>query len=89
LGDYIDRHALKNDGHLCWHDGKGKVYYEVDHAPAANVIEVVRCKDCESWDTGYGYCKKCGLTGYGHSPFSENGYCSRGVRKGGSNDEVR
>lgn len=37
--EYIDRHALKNDGHLCWHDGKGNVYYEVDHAPTADVVE--------------------------------------------------
>lgn len=47
MAEYIDREALKNDGHLCYHDGKGTVYYEVDHAPAADVVEVVRCKDCK------------------------------------------
>ena len=46
MAEYIDRHALKNDGHICWHDGKGNVFYEVDHAPIADVVEVVRCKDC-------------------------------------------
>ena len=40
MAEYIDRHALKNDGHLCWHDGKGNIYYEVDHAPTADVVEV-------------------------------------------------
>ena len=42
MAEYIDRHALKNDGHVCWHDGKGNVFYEVDHAPIADVVEVVR-----------------------------------------------
>ena len=46
--EYIERNALKNDGHLCWHDGKGNVYYEIDHAPAADVVEVCRCKDCKN-----------------------------------------
>ena len=41
MAEYIDRHALKNDGHVCWHDGKGNVFYEVDHAPIADVVEVV------------------------------------------------
>ena len=39
--EYIERNALKNDGHSCWHDGKGNVYYEIDHVPAADVVEVV------------------------------------------------
>ena len=46
MARYIDVEALKNDGHPCWHDGKGNIYYEVDHAPTADVVEVVRCKDC-------------------------------------------
>ena len=40
MARYIDADALKNDGHLCWHDGKGNIYYEVDHAPTADVAEV-------------------------------------------------
>lgn len=39
--------------------------------------EVVRCKDCEHWDTADGEC-------YGHDYYycsEENDYCSRGERK--------
>lgn len=49
MARYIDVEALKNDGHPCWHDGKGNIYYEVDHAPTADVVAVVRCKDCKYW----------------------------------------
>lgn len=40
MARYIDVEALKNDGHPCWHDGEGNIYYEVDHAPTADVVEV-------------------------------------------------
>ena len=40
MARYIDADALKNDGHLCWNDGKGNTYYEIDHAPTADVVEV-------------------------------------------------
>lgn len=40
MARYIDVEALKNDGHPCWHDGEGNIYYEVDHAPTADVEEV-------------------------------------------------
>lgn len=40
MARYIDVDALKNDGHICYHDGKGNTYYEVDHAPTADVAEV-------------------------------------------------
>ena len=40
MARYIDVDALKNDGHPCWHDGRGNIYYEVDHAPIVNVQEV-------------------------------------------------
>ena len=42
--EYIERNALKNDGHSCWHDGKGNVYYEIDPAPAAEVAPVVHAE---------------------------------------------
>ena len=53
MAEYIEREALKNDGHICFHDGKGNVYYEVDHAPTADVVEVVRCKDCKYCEIHY------------------------------------
>lgn len=84
MAEYIDREALKNDGHLCWHDGKGNVFYEVDHAPAADVVEVVRCKACRYFGEEVGVSKdgvwaKC----YLHKrTMCEINFCSYGVRKG-------
>lgn len=58
----------------------------LQHVPAADVVEVVRCKDC-SWfiarEEGAGDCDMIfGFT----SPVSENGYCYCGKRKDGDNN---
>ena len=88
MAEYIDREALKNDGHLCWHDGKGNVFYEVDHAPASDVVEVVRCKDCK-----YITSVECIITGaktwfceFGRwpQPVEADHYCAYGERKDGA-----
>lgn len=44
------------------------------YIPTADVVEVVRCKDCGSYNKHYG---ECTLNG---SHFGENGYCCRGTR---------
>ena len=36
----IDADALKNDGQLYIHGADGKDYYEVDHAPTVDAVEV-------------------------------------------------
>jgi hypothetical protein len=48
---------------------------------SADMIEVVRCKDCEYWENGYGYCKRAGLDCYGNSSFYKNSFCSNGKRR--------
>ena len=53
----------------------------LDKQPTADVVEVVRCKDCKHWATGYGYCRKMGVNSYGDSPVGRNDYCSYGERK--------
>lgn len=50
-------------------------------APAADVVEVCRCKDCKHWDEKYKCCIMMGLTALGDSYFYENSFCSRGERK--------
>lgn len=45
---------------------------------AADVVEVVRCKDCGSYNKRYG---ECTLNG---SHLGENGFCSSRKRKGGA-----
>jgi len=66
--EYIERNALKNDGHSCWHDGKGNVYYEVDHAPAADVVEVMHGAWVEHFSFG-GWHYDC--------PFCDDGYATK------------
>ena len=50
----------------------------VECSPAANVVEVVRCKECEHFG-GDCWCKhfECGMR--------ENDFCSRGERKDDGN----
>ena len=38
MARYIDADTLKNDGRLCWNDDRGNTYYEIDHAPTADVV---------------------------------------------------
>ena len=81
--EYIDRLVLKNDGHLCWYDGKGNTFYEVDHAPIVDAVEVVRCKDCRfktltedgEYDPEDIVCEMHMSDG-----FKANDYCSYGKR---------
>ena len=80
MAEYIERHALKNDGHLCWHDGKGNVYYEVDHAPTADVEEVrhgrwesvIGTRNSPKWGNNRVACSECrrsGYTRYSYCPY--------------------
>lgn len=51
-------------------------------APAVDAVEVVRCRDCKHWGTGYGgeteYGKVCEFANY---MVGANGYCLYGERK--------
>ena len=53
---------------------KAKLIVEED-IPSADVVEVVRCKDCK----GYEVCRNM-------KPISENDYCSWGKRKDGDKE---
>lgn len=46
-----------------------------------DVVEVVRCKDCINWETGYRYCRRIGVNFNGDSPVGMNDYCSCGERR--------
>lgn len=43
---------------------------------SADVVEVVRCKDCKNWSRDYGYC--FAHAGYGMAP---DDFCSYGERE--------
>lgn len=50
--------------------------------PAADVVEVVRCKDCIYWRGENDPCKGICID------FDADGYCSEGKRKDGGQDDV-
>lgn len=63
------------------------VLHEIRNAPAADVVEVVRCKDCKYWGgVVFGYrCRK--LSGMNTQiQTSENDFCSYGERKSDNGD---
>ena len=79
--EYIEREALKRT----LIDKKGFypaiVKEAIETAPAADVVEVVRCRDCVHYcpmDKQHKHVRYC----YWHSRLSrDNGYCDEGVRK--------
>ena len=85
MSRYIDADVLynsvKDNVGAYWSEGeevKEECLNEIDNAPTADVVEVVRCKDCKSWiadDIGRRYCELIDCwTG-------DSDYCSRGERK--------
>lgn len=98
MAEYIEREALrlayeksaKNDNHRI--EGASAIHAQehrhilhiLDRQPAADVVEVVRCKDCKyrSYDydcVGNHLCEKRGNRYY----CEDNDFCSYGERKGG------
>ena len=57
-------------------DAAGVAVRIIEDLPAADVAEVVRCKDCKFWDSG---CRWCDL--WGDTQEYDDGYCSYGERK--------
>ena len=49
----------------------------INDLPTVDAVEVVRCKDCESYIPGKRICRSVYLNGY----TIPNGYCFNGVRK--------
>ena len=52
----------------------------IDSVPAADVVEVVRCRDCVYWRGENDICKGICID------FSADGYCSEGKRKNGGQE---
>ena len=89
MAEYIDREALLKG--LCDDDPshmEDYYYNAIANAHTADVVEVVRCKDCVRWspDGGYGLdldgtkrlYGECVITNFSHK---ENHFCSYGVAK--------
>lgn len=54
----------------------------IDSVPAADVVEVVRCRECIYWRGENDLCKGICID------FDADGYCSEGKRKDGGQDDV-
>ena len=67
---YIDRAALLNS--LANTKTLAEAFSAIQAAPAVDVVEVVRCKDCAYMDMAYLYCDRI------HDVTDGNGYCSNG-----------
>lgn len=82
MTDYISRQAvidwLTND----WNGMVNTVFFGIEHIPTADVVEVVRCKDCKyaTYDKSIDRydCRNWGLDGDEYT--EANDFCSFGER---------
>ena len=91
MAEYIGREAAKHEllsGAVCVNHPeylmKDDALHVIDSIPAADVVEVVRCKDCKYWqDNNDGYPhQECRWSNY-ETPDPDD-YCSYGERKEGA-----
>lgn len=56
----------------------------LDPVPTADVVEVVRCKNCKYWDntTKWSACTLWSADPYEQASTEKNGFCSYGKREG-------
>ena len=59
--------------------GINRVGSAIASLPTADVVEVVRCKDCKHWSRVFG-CYRIKKSLF-NLPFEANGFCSYGERK--------
>ena len=52
----------------------------IENLPSADVVEVVRCNDCNAYNTS-GYAEGGGWCYYHHSVMETDGYCSCGKER--------
>ena len=99
---YIDADELwlQLDKRESFEQGRNRAYYKglrdakkvLDDTPTADVVEVVRCKDCKFWDitspmaTVIPVPCRCGLR-RDHEATLETDFCSYAVRKEEKTDE--
>ena len=74
---WLDVGHLRSPSEICYCEGDVKTM--IDMQPTADVVEVVRCKDCKWWDKQEDSIQgRCALSG--HYPTGA-WYCANGERK--------
>lgn len=94
MSRYIDAdkaiEALFNDAMFDYPPAGRAIIDDMKTVPTADVVEVVRCKDCRHYDNknckeGFGYCMREQEDGFFynalHGVFKDNDFCSYGERK--------
>lgn len=67
------------------------IFDTIKNIPAADVVEVVRCKDCEKWDTSNRFLNTCACSRWSQSKSAPrltkpDDFCSYGKRKEGAEE---
>lgn len=70
--DELSRYGMTEDGEAI-----------INAIPAADVVEVVRCRDCKHYNAGF----ECLIEGYGIECPADY-FCADGERKDGGHDDV-
>lgn len=89
MAEYIEREALmRNLKHFAPEQLTPLIESLIQKQPAADVVKVVRCKDCENYDDKFGIdnCEWCYKF---HCGTSDERFCSYGERKGGDENDTR
>ena len=83
MPEYISREAVLNEAEkVSLRDRNYRTYGNVVRSiPAADVVEVVRCRECIYWRGENDLCKGICID------FDADGYCSEGKRKDGGQDD--
>ena len=87
----IEKDRDASDMPKMWYEGIEYAINHIIHAPTADVVEVVRCRDCKWYKTNYSWNgtehKVCVIEAY--EPLrKECDFCSRGERKETENEEI-
>ena len=61
----------------------GAAIEEIKKRPAADVVEVIRCKDCVHWNSETNGCKRNPSV----QPWYENDFCKYGEKMEATNDQ--
>ena len=83
MSRYIDANQIQWHSNWLISDDKRIFAYqdEVDNIPAADVVEVVRCKDCAYCEHWYRDKGLCALWAENGIDVFEDGFCSYGKRR--------
>ena len=79
MAEYIEREALVHRLKSPYlFNITQRIFDIISEIPAADVVQVLRCKDCKDWGPGTGDVPICWET---YEPMPPDGFCSIGERK--------